>query len=153
MDLSQHNYSRQPIIDRFLKTVSWGERCGILEVALWLQFLRYEETWFLPCYFYNIEQIKAELGILLLFTEEDKQQGKVAKKAIIVDGDVAEIDVESIFWLAQKFDFTLFYIQPLPSICHSELICKALEGIDWQRSFQAFCQDGRKAKPVFQWDE
>jgi hypothetical protein len=149
--------TRLEIIQKFYGQISWADECRIHNVkfANSLPLMIHDKSWFWPCLFTSVEQVKHEAGLLLCLTEEAwclDPTSADPKPCLIVDGDIDDKSMDELIWTLQLAQITPYFTSPESSIAHSQWIVKALDGLDWGRSFADFFAKGRDAKPVFQWD-
>jgi hypothetical protein len=72
---------------------------------------------------------------------------------IIIDGDMNEIEMDAACLFLSSVKVTPCFISSESEINYSFWLTKYLDGVNWARSFAAFCKDGSQAKPVFEWDD
>ena len=149
--------TRLEIIHKFYEQISWADECRIYDVELaeLIPLMIHDTTWFWPCFFYSVEQIKHESELLLLLVKETmKNDSSIIDPShcLIIDGEINDKSMEELIYTLQSLKITPFFTNARSSINYSHWLCKALDGIDWGRSFESFCEKGKDAKPIMQWD-
>ena len=149
----ENKQKRTEIIHKFFETISWGDECNVHFVNNLIPVVTHDDTWFLPCWYENEQQFKREIATILALVETAKELENLEKKpCLIIDGDFKPQAIDGLLWQLQTMSVTPFFVTIKSQINYDHWMMRALDGLDWGRTFQAFCEKGRDAKPVMQWD-
>lgn len=129
------------VINKFKRQISWGDDTKLIQHGD-RTFMDSGLSIYIPVRWdhFRIQGLK-DLG-----------QSFSRRISALIYGDPPTESVHQIFWECSAAGIYTTWIDVDASIEWGGLITSAMEGIDWQRSFEAIAMEGMDAKPVFEWD-
>lgn len=142
---------RKKIILSFFEAISWGKECKISSYSNNLIILEHKQNWYFPLKFSSKDFFEKETAMFLAFMEQKKPEG--ISECVIIDGDLNYQQIDYICNFLCSIRVTPFFVTAESGIEHSFWMARQLDGLDWNRTFQSFCEKGRAATPIMEWDK